>query len=185
VFVRQATSADVLAIVALVESAYRGQASRAGWTTEADLLDGQRTDAAAVRQIIDHPAARILVACEDIADPASDVPLASVAVTDEGASADAVHVSLFAVRPVLQGRGIGRALLGEAEQVGRRLGRRVARMTVLAQRPELIAWYERRGYHRTGERAPFPYDDARLGTPRRPDLVFEILEKSLAGDQVR
>jgi ribosomal protein S18 acetylase RimI-like enzyme len=172
---RRATAADVLAIVALVESAYRGESSRAGWTTEADLLDGQRTDAAAVREMIDDPATQILVAEDREAGL-----LASVAVTDEGETAAAVHVGMFAVRPTEQGRGIGRALLAEAEVVGRQLGRALARMSVLAQRTELIAYYERRGYRRTGARAPFPYGDPRLGLPRRNDLVFEVLQKPLA-----
>jgi ribosomal protein S18 acetylase RimI-like enzyme len=172
---RRATAADVLAIVALVESAYRGESSRAGWTTEADLLDGQRTDAAAVRELIDDPATQIL-----IAEDRDTGLLASVAVTDEGEAAAAVHVGMFAVRPTEQGRGIGRALLAEAEVVGRRLGRTQARMSVLAQRTELIAYYERRGYRRTGARAPFPYGDPRLGLPRRNDLVFEVLQKPLA-----
>ena len=172
---RRATAADVLAIVALVESAYRGEASRAGWTTEADLLDGQRTDPAAVQQLIDDPATHVLLV-EDVAVGL----LGSVTVTDEGERAAAVHVGMFAVRPTEQGRGVGRALLAEAEVLGRRLGRDLARMSVLAQRSELIAWYERRGYRRTGSREPFPYGDPRLGLPRRDDLVFEILQKPLA-----
>jgi ribosomal protein S18 acetylase RimI-like enzyme len=171
---RRATGADVLAIVALVESAYRGEASRAGWTTEADLLDGQRTDAAAVHQLIDHPASQIL-----LAEDGEGGLIASVAVTDEGEGKAAVHVGMFAVCPKKQGHGIGRALLAEAEILGRRMGRDLARMTVLAQRTELIAWYERRGYRRTGAREPFPYGDPRVGLPRRNDLVFEVLQKPL------
>lgn len=172
---RRATAADVLAIVALVESAYRGEASRAGWTTEADLLGGQRTDPAAVQQLIDDPATHVLL----VEDGEAGL-LGSVTVTDEGERAAAVHVGMFAVRPTQQGRGVGRALLAEAEVLGRRLGRDLARMSVLAQRSELIAWYERRGYRRTGAREPFPYGDPRLGLPRRDDLVFEILQKPLA-----
>ena len=51
------------------------------------------------------------------------------------------------------------------------------RMTVIDVRDELIAWYERRGYRRTGIRKPFPYGDTRFGVPRRDDLRFEVLEK--------
>jgi ribosomal protein S18 acetylase RimI-like enzyme len=171
---RQATAADVPAIVDLVESAYRGEGSRIGWTTEADLLDGQRTDAAAVQALIDDPATHVLLA----EDGAGGALVGSVTVTEDGA--DAVHVGMFAVRPTAQGRGIGRALLEQAETLGRNLGRQLARMDVLAQRPELIAWYERRGYRRTGARAPFPYGDPRSGLPRRNDLVFEVLQKPLA-----
>jgi ribosomal protein S18 acetylase RimI-like enzyme len=169
---RPATAADVPAIVALVESAYRGDASRAGWTTEADLLDGQRTDPAEVAQLLTDPGSRILLA------ETGDGLLGSVLLKDEG---DAVYVGMFAVRPGLQGQGVGRALLAEVERVGREeLGRRAARMTVLIQRTELIAWYERRGYRRTGVREPFPNDEPRMGLPRRDDLVFEELRKELA-----
>ena len=172
---RRATAADVPAIVALVESAYRGEASRVGWTTEADLLDGQRTDADEVARVIADPKKRILLVEED------GTLLGSVLVGDEGAAADAAYVGMFAVRPGLQGRGVGSALLAEVERISRdELGRRAARMTVLAQRLELIAWYERRGYRRTGAREPFDYGDPRLGIPRRDDLVFEVLRKELA-----
>jgi ribosomal protein S18 acetylase RimI-like enzyme len=96
---------------------------------------------------------------------------------DEGAS---VYIGMFAVQPGGQGKGVGRALLAEVERVSRdELGRREARMTVLVQRTELIAWYERRGYQRTGEHEPWPYDDPRLGLPRRDDLKFEVLRKQL------
>jgi ribosomal protein S18 acetylase RimI-like enzyme len=168
---RAAVAKDVPAIVALVESAYRGDASRAGWTTEADLLDGQRTDPGEVSSLISEPAARILLA------ESEEGLLGSVLLRDEGG---AVYIGMFAVRPGLQGQGLGRALLNEAERVGRdELKRREARMTVLVQRAELIAWYERRGYRRTGEREPFPYGDPLFGLPRRDDLAFEVLRKDL------
>jgi ribosomal protein S18 acetylase RimI-like enzyme len=168
---RRATLADVPAIVSLVESAYRGDASRVGWTTEADLLDGQRTDAEAVASLISNPTSRILLA------ESEDGLLGSVLLSDEGEGA---YLGMFAVRPGGQGRGVGSALLGEVERVSlHELGRRFTRMTVLVQRPELIAWYERRGYRRTGEREPFPYGDPRLGLPRRDDLAFEVLRKEL------
>jgi ribosomal protein S18 acetylase RimI-like enzyme len=173
---RTAGAGDVPAIVALVESAYRGEVSRAGWTTEADLLDGQRTDPAEVAQVIGEPGSRIVLA----EDGEAGGVVGSVLVADEG---DAVYVGMFAVRPGLQGRGVGSALLAEAERVARQeLRRAAARMTVLAQRPELIAWYERRGYRRTGLRESFPYGNPRNGLPRRDDLVFEVLRKPL-GDR--
>ena len=170
---RRATLADVPAIVSLVESAYRGDASRVGWTTEADLLDGQRTDADAVADLITSADSRILLA------EGPDGLLGSVLLSDEGHGAGA-YIGMFAVRPGGQGRGVGSALLGEVERVTREeLRRPFARMTVLVQRPELIAWYERRGYRRTGAREPFPYGDPRLGLPRRDDLEFEVLRKEL------
>jgi ribosomal protein S18 acetylase RimI-like enzyme len=169
---RRATKADALAIVALIESAYRGEASRAGWTTEVDLLDGQRTDVEAVVALLADPRQRMLIVDD------SDGLLGTVAVTDEG---DGAYIGMLAVRPVRQGRGVGRALLAEAERQCRQdLGHRQVRMTVLIQRPELIAWYERQGYRRTAERVPFPYDDPRSGLPRRQDLEFEVLRKTLS-----
>lgn len=165
---RIAVRDDVDALVALVQSAYRGESSRAGWTTEADLLDGQRTDAEEVAALIAAPASRILIAGDF---------LGSLLVSEEP---DAAHLGMFAVKPGLQGRGIGAALLAEGERVAREvLKRRQGRMTVIGQRDALIAWYERRGWRRTGEREPFPYGNPRFGIPRRPDLYFEVLTKPL------
>ena len=170
---RRAVNSDAGAIVALVESAYRGPSSRAGWTTEADLLDGQRTDEAEVAQVIDDPDSRIL-----LVDDAKGL-LATLLIRDEG---NRVYIGMFAVRPAAQGQGVGRALLAEAERISHdELGRSQARMTVLTARPELIAWYERRGYQRSDEREPFPYGDVRFGLPRRGDLVFQVLVKALDG----
>lgn len=179
---RSATLDDVPAIVALVESAYRGDASRAGWTTEADLLDGQRTDAGEVRALIEGaPRSRIVLAHD-----ASGALVGSVVVRDAGSGAspdvaDDAYLGMLSVRPILQTGGVGRALVAEAERVARdELGKRAMRMTVIAQREELLAWYARRGYAPTGEREPFPYGDVRFGRPRRDDLVFVVLRKRLA-----
>jgi ribosomal protein S18 acetylase RimI-like enzyme len=169
---RPAVPADVGAVVALVESAYRGDASRAGWTTEADLLDGQRTDATEVRAVIEGPRSRVVLAEQD------GTLVGSVVLRDEDGTA---YFGMLTVRPTLQSAGIGRALVAEAERIAaRELGATVMRMTVIAQRTELIAWYERRGYARTGEREPFPYGDPRFGRPRRDDLVFEVMRKPLS-----
>ncbi len=168
---RTATPADVDAVVALVESAYRGETSRAGWTTEADLLDGQRTNATALAVTIATPGSRIILA------EANDRLMGSVLLKDEGGTA---YLGMFAVPPPMQGGGIGRRLLDEAERLaGTELAAMAIRMTVLAQRPELIAWYERRGYQQTGEREPFPYGDERFGQPRRNDLYFVVMKKAL------
>jgi GNAT superfamily N-acetyltransferase len=167
---RIATAADVEAVVALVESAYRGDASRAGWTTEADLLDGQRTDADAVAAIVAGPGAVLLA--EENGGLAGCCQLEP--------SGDACYFGLFAVDPTRQGGGIGGRILDVAEQTARdRFGARTMEMTVIAQRDELIAWYERRGYTRTGETRPFPYGDERFGIPLRDDLHFVVLAKGL------
>jgi len=168
---RLATSADVAAIVALVESAYRGDVSRKGWTTEADLLDGQRTDPAGVAELIAKPGSCMLLAERDGA------LLACANLEKRG---DAGYFGMFSVRPDLQGAGIGRAVLAEAERVAHEDWHcREMHMTVISVREELIAWYERRGYRRTGIHSPFPYGDARFGIPKREDLRFELLVKTL------
>ena len=168
---RAATAEDIPAVVALVESAYRGEASRAGWTTEADLLDGRRTGPDDVGAVIARPHSRLLLAERG----GALVACAHVAVED-----GAGYFGMFSVAPGLQGGGIGNALLAEAERVARAdFGMDRMCMTVIDVREELIAWYERRGYRRTGIKKPFPYGDPRFGLPRRDDLRFEVLEKAL------
>ena len=168
---RRAGPADLPALHVLIETAYRGEASRAGWTTEADLLEGQRTDPDALAAPLAGAKDRFILALDE------RELVGSVLVTDEG---DAAHVGMFAVQPSRQGHGIGSRLLAEAERVARdELQRREVRMHVIAQRHELIAWYARRGYAPTGERAPFPYGDASVGRPKRDDLEFVVLGKTL------
>ncbi|MGH8171621.1 MAG: GNAT family N-acetyltransferase [Rhodanobacteraceae bacterium] len=168
---RLATPNDTAAIVALVESAYRGDVSRQGWTTEADMLDGQRTDPPGVDALIRKPASRVLLVERD------GVLLACAHVEKQG---DAAYFGMFSVRPDLQGGGLGRAMLVEAERIAREdFGCREMQMTVISIRDDLIVWYERRGYRRTGRYSPFPYGDERFGIPKRDDLRFEYLVKQL------
>lgn len=168
---RGATAADVDAVVALVESAYRGDASRVGWTTEADFLDGRRTGADDVLAQIARPRSRIL-----LAERGSELLACAHVAQEDGAG----YFGMFSVRPGLQNGGIGKAVLAEAERIAREEWELPGmRMTVIDIRDELIAWYERRGYRRTGITKPFPYGDARFGIPKRDDLRFEILEKKL------
>jgi ribosomal protein S18 acetylase RimI-like enzyme len=168
---RRAIASDVPAIVPLVQSAYRGEASRAGWTSEADLLDGARTDPEDVQSCIDRERSAILlgertgelVACAHIA-------------VEHGAG----YFGMFSVVPGLQGGGVGSAVLEEAERIVRvEWHVAVMRMSVIDVRAELIAFYERRGYARTGVTKPFPYGTERFGIPRRSDLRFAVLEKAL------
>jgi N-acetylglutamate synthase-like GNAT family acetyltransferase len=170
---RVATREDVPAIAALVESAYRGDASRKGWTTEADFLDGQRTDETGVAGLVGVGDSRILLAEREGA-------LLACAHL-ERRNAKVAYFGMFSVRPDLQGAGVGRAMLAEAERIARDEWRsEEMQMTVISIRDELIAWYERRGYRRTGVYSPFPYGDERFGIPRRDDLRFELLTKRLA-----
>ena len=170
---RAATPADIPALVALVTSAYRGDASRAGWTTEADLLDGARIDPQGLQADLERPRSTILLAERD----GQLVACAHVADADGKG-----YFGMFSVDPALQGDGVGKQLLEAAEaHAAREWGVPVMQMTVIDVRDELIAFYQRRGYQRTGIKKPFPYGDERFGIPKRDDLRFEILEKPLAG----
>lgn len=178
---RDATIDDIPALVALVTSAYRGDASRAGWTTEADLLDGNRIAPEVLQGDIERARSRVLLAQRDsmLSDGMlSDGMLlacAHVAVED-----DAGYFGMFAVQPGLQRGGLGKAVLAEAERLVREDWQlSLMRMTVIDLREDLIAWYERRGYRRTGIKKPFPAVDPRFGIPKRDDLRFEVLEKAL------
>ena len=168
---RAATAADLDALVALVTSAYRGDVSKQGWTTEADFLDGDRIDREVLARDLIRPRSRVLVAERD------GVMLACAHVCEEDGAG---YFGMFSVQPDLQGGGVGKAVLAEAERIVRDEWRLPAmRMTVIDIRNELIAFYERRGYALTGIKKPFPYGDARYGIPKRDDLRFEVMEKSL------
>ncbi|WP_408898540.1 GNAT family N-acetyltransferase [Nocardioides sp. R1-1] len=168
---RAATAADVDAIAALVHAAYRGESSRAGWTTEADLLDGQRTGPEEILEAIGATDSEVLLAERDGA------LLACCHVQRRGPRC---YFGMFAVDPEHQGGGLGKGLMAQAEDLARnRWACSVMEMTVIEQRTDLIAFYERRGYTDTGRRSPFPYGDERFGIPRRDDLAFTLLEKGL------
>lgn len=168
---RHARPDDIPALVALVTAAYRGDASRAGWTTEADLLDGARIAPEVLAEDIRRPQSIVLIGERD----GHLLACAHVAV-DDGAG----YFGMFAVSPGLQGQGIGKAMLAEAERLAREdFSQKRMRMSVIDLREELIAYYLRRGYRRTGIHKPFPYGDTRFGEPKRQDLRFEVLEKPL------
>lgn len=168
---RTATASDIPALVELVTSAYRGEISRRGWTTEADLLDGQRIDSQLLLADIQRLRSAVLIA-ERERQMVACVHVADV----DGAG----YLGMFSVQPGGQGCGVGSRVIREAERFAREdLGLSLMRMTVIDLREELMAWYERRGYVRTGIKKPFPYGDARFGIPRRDDLRFEVLEKQL------
>jgi len=159
-----ATDADIGEVVLLVNSAYRGEG--AGWTNEVGMLAGPRTDPATLAEALaagntlllmrDHEGAQ-LAGCV-LLEPAGDTAT---------------------VDPRRQAEGLGRTLLSKAEDYVREQGAACVQMTVIALRHSLIAWYERRGYRRTGKSELFPYGDERVGVPLRDDLHFVVLEKLL------
>lgn len=170
---RRATIDDARPVLALVEGAYRGESARKGWSHEADLLDGQRTDIDALRAIVSDPAKALLILEEE------GVLRGCVAVENKGAGR--TYLGMLTVRPDLQAAGLGRELLWEAERFAVATFRaRVMEMTVIEQRAPLIAWYERRGYRNTGRMEPFPMEDRRFGVPKVRALRFVVLEKELS-----
>lgn len=171
--IRPATSADLAPLHALVESAYRGDVARQGWTHEADLLGGQRTDTAALAESLANARHLILVAVD-----ADGALIGCVEIADRGDGL--AYLGLLSVAPAGQGRGLAKRLIerAETEAQGRFSAERME-MTVIRQRPELIAYYERRGYRLTGETRPFPYGDERFGLPTIDDLVFVVLARHL------
>ncbi len=168
---RPATLADGPAVVDLVNSAYRGDSSRAGWTTEADLLEGARITLPELAPLVTAGGSTVLLCFLDGA-LAGCVHLKRL----EGGRA---YLGLFTIRPGLQGGGLGRRFLAEAEAHARRAwGTAVMNMTVITVREELVAYYERRGYRRTGVVKPFPRESLET-RPRVEGLMLETLEKDL------
>lgn len=167
---RTARADDAPAIAALVNRGYRGDASRAGWTTEADFLVGKRTDEDEVLALLGAPGSMILLCLH------ADEIVGSVHLKRDD---DGAYLGMFVVLPTLQGQGIGKQFLQAAEDAVQRTWHSARiYMTVITLRAELIAFYERRGYRRTGRFEPFPTDDAR-STALVDHLQFEVLEKSL------
>ena len=173
VVIRDAAVSDIPALHRLIESAYRGDASRIGWTTEADLLAGQRTDPDDLASIMADPAQAILAAWR------GEELQGCVLIADRGGGTG--YFGMLSVSPTLQAGGLGRRLVEAAHaELARRFGARRVRISVFPQRDTLIAWYRRLGYAQTGETLPFPYGDPRFGLPLRDDLHFIVMERPLA-----
>ncbi|SHM15353.1 GNAT family N-acetyltransferase [Hymenobacter psychrotolerans] len=165
-----AVQADIPALAALVNRAYRGEASRQGWTTEADLLDGQRTDEADLQQHLTAPGATFLLAHD-----AAGHLLGSVYLKNQHPD---LYLGMLAVEPARQAHGGGRQLLAAAEAHARQLGCTSILISVISVRRELLAWYERHGFQETGETTAFP-TDTRFGIPHQK-LELSLLRKELA-----
>lgn len=167
--VQKASVSDLATIAQLVNSAYRGEHSRKGWTTETDLMDGNRTDAEALVELAANPDVTIMkferdgriVGCMELRK-----------------NGHRLYVGMLSVEPSIQGGGIGKQLLAAAEEFALQHGCSHTFMTVISARAELLAWYLRHGYLDTGERIPFHHNDTRFGVPRQK-LELAVLEKFL------
>lgn len=159
-----ATTADVPALKALLEAAYRGDSARAGWNHEADILDDERIAPGELEAMLADTSVTILTARE------GENLIGCVAVTVKDSAL--AYLGMLCVSPTLQSSGLGRRLLDAAEDHARALGIAAMEMTVIDSRTSLIAWYERRGYAFTGETRPFP-------VLRDPPVTFVVLEKRL------
>lgn len=167
-----AADPDLPAIADLVNLAYRGDEAHKGWTTEAAFMGGQRTDAASLRaDLAAKPGSTILT----LREAEGDTPCGCVWLEPQG---DGVWLlGMLAVDPGQQAGGIGRTLIEGAAAHARAEGGKVIKLTVIDIRDTLIAWYERRGYARTGFE-PFPYNDRRIGDTTG-ELRFVVMEKAL------
>lgn len=164
-----ATEKDIPALDKLVNSAYRGDGSKKGWTTEADLLDGLRTNPGSLKQLMADPDSVILTCSDETGKLIGCVYLKK--------KKDKLYLGMLTVSPELQAKGIGKQLLAAAEAYAVKNNCSMITMTVISVRHELIAWYARHGYRATGETEPFP-SDPEFGLPKTP-LHFIVMEKKI------
>lgn len=165
--ITKATFTDVPELNVLVNNAYRGEESKKGWTSEADILDGIRIDETMLSNYFNNDAITILKHIDDDGQITGCVYLE--------VKGSKLYLGMFSVSPVLQGKGVGKALLEEAEVLAKQNGCNTITMSVISTRKELIAWYERRGYAFTGEVQPF-HDNGRFGIPKQP-IELIVMEK--------
>jgi len=167
--ISEASLSDIRQLLDLINSAYRGEQAKQGWTHEADLIDGEiRTDENTLKQVIKTPGAVILKYEQE------GRILGCVYLQKKG---DRLYLGMLSVSPELQSQGIGKKLLGAADDHAKKNNCSIIEMTVISVRKELIQWYERHGYHPTFKREPFP-NDGRFGNPRQ-HLEFIYLEKEV------
>ncbi|RXK61826.1 GNAT family N-acetyltransferase [Lacibacter luteus] len=168
--IAQAVKEDIPQLVDLLNSAYRGERSQKGWTTESHLIAGDvRTDETDVLKVLQQPGSIILKYTNDAGEIIGTVNLQQ---HDRG-----LYLGMFAVDPNLQGGGIGKQLLKAADEYAKKIGSVTIYMSVISVRKELIDWYKRHGYAETGERKPFVQDD--LTGAHLQQLEFLILEKQI------
>ena len=169
---RTAVAGDAEALVAFVNAGYRGESSKRGWTTEADILGGQRTDVGKMLEMIGAKDARVELAR---AEDGALIGCAYLKKEPDGSC----YLGMLTVDPARQAGGIGKLILARSDDLARAWGCRRMRMTVISARGELVAYYERRGYAKTGATEPFPENDPRFGLPKVRGLTFVELAKPL------
>lgn len=171
---RLAQESDIPVLCALVNAAYRGESSRAGWTTEADLLTGVRTSERTIQALLAREDACVLVGIE-----AGGVMAASICLERDATQAGTVHLGMIAVSPLLQNRGYGKAMILAAEKLAVAQWRaQRTEMLVISLRKELIAFYQRLGYQATGEVQPFPHQPD-MWQPQVENMQLITLRKTL------
>lgn len=168
---KTAQISDAEALNLLVNSAYRGESSKQGWTTEADILGGQRTDVQSLRDMICEPGS-IIEMMFDQGDLVGCVYLAQKSEQD-------AYLGMLTVLPHLQGKGYGKVMLNHCEQKVLSWNCQNLKMDVIPLRTELVQFYNRRGYLSTGIEKPFPEEDPRFGLPKIKNLKFIELKKKL------
>jgi ribosomal protein S18 acetylase RimI-like enzyme len=167
--ITKATLQDIPALNTLINSAYRGESSKKGWTTEANLLEGKRTTEEELTETIQDSKNTILKFTEN------NQIIGCVLLVEKE---DKLYLGMLTVSPVLQNSGIGKKLLHQAEIHAKELGLPRIVMTVISVREELVAWYKRNGYVDTGVREPFPESDVHVTVSEEP-LEFIVLEKKI------
>ena len=160
-----------------MNSAYRGDSSRLGWTTEADFLDGQRTDPETLAAELGDSLGQVILCLRN--SSGSEILGCVFLQRFDDEKGAGCYLGMLTVRPTLQDSGLGKVLLNEAETFARNWGATRMSLGVVHPRDTLMAWYERRGYRRTGETQAFPYGNPKNGIPKRDDLHFIMFEKSL------
>jgi len=189
---------DVDDVVVFINQAYRGEISAKGWTTESDLLDGQRLDANMAKDIINKQDCEILLLSFHIDQVTSnninenekklidhiisinDNKKKSflIATVNPEREVDLMHLNMLAIHPDLQSFGIGKFMIDSVERNTKEMNLKKVVLTVISVRKELVAYYERRGYILNGTKHRFPaYDDPRYGIPKRDDLELHEMEK--------
>ena len=166
----RATIADVKEINVLVNSAYRGESSKIGWTTEADLLDGIRVDEERLVDFIQKKDSMLLKYMDD-----ENKIIGCVHLEKHGYK---LYLGMLTVSPEFQGRGIGKEMMKEAEVQAKAVNCSAVYMSVITDRRILLEWYIKHGYKNTGVKKPFPSHDKRFGLPKKP-LEFILLVKSI------